>query len=148
MIWQARFVYGVSGSQTDWTTTLPVRPWTKQRGTRAGGSRIAASGTPAGYVVRKDYIVTVPLRLYEDELADLYAMLDWSEIGQLVRWYPEATDAALFFDCYIDAPTAGDDLPTPRNDDDGAGIVYDVMLVLRAPATTFATLGEYHEYNA
>ena len=148
MDWLSEFVYGPSGSQTTWTLTFPARPWTKRRGTSAGGSRTAASGTPAGYVVRKDQILSLPLRLFEHEIDDLDAMLDWAEIGQLVRWFPDSNDAALFFDCYIDSPTAGDELDHPRNDTDGAGIIYDVTLVLRTPGSTFAALGEFYDYNA
>ena len=106
--WLSRFVYGPVGELTDWTTTLPVRPWSYPTDS-VGGSRTAASGTPAAYVVRQDYLLSFALRLYEAELPALQEMIAWLQAGaETFLWYPDASDPATVFEAYLEEPRPGE----------------------------------------
>lgn len=112
--WRCRFVYGLSGSETDWSTDLPARPWA-YRAPSVGGQRTAASGVPAGYTVRRDHMLVVPLRIYETEWTDLLALIDWANAGaESFTFYPDA-DVATSFACYLESPAGGDDVAPVRN---------------------------------
>lgn len=126
--WTPRFVFGTGGDVTDWTLALPVRPWSPQTVT-IGGTRTAASGVPAGYVVRRDYNLVVPLRLKETELATLDAMIRWAQPGERVRWYPDAADTSVSYYVYLEAPPAGETWQARR--DQEYGKVFEMELVFR-----------------
>ena len=104
--WRSRFVYGTALDLTDWETILPVRPWLHPTDT-VGGARTAASGTPAAYVVRTDYNLSITLRLYETELPALATLIAWGQAAESFRWYPDADNAA-YFEVYLEAPKAGE----------------------------------------
>ena len=126
--WLSRFVYGPAGSDTDWTTTLPVRPWNYPTAS-VGGSRTSASGTPAAYVVRQDYLLTFALRLYETELPALQQMVAWLQAGaESFRWYPDASEPLIYFTAYLEEPRAGERWQETRTE---FGRVVEVMVTLR-----------------
>jgi hypothetical protein len=104
--WRSQFRYGPAASPTTWETKLPVRPWSFP--TRSiGGQRTAGGGTPAGYVVRQDYVLAVPVRLYETELPALTTMIVWLQAGaESFTWWPNANQPANF-EVYLEAPKAG-----------------------------------------
>lgn len=126
--WRSRFVYGVAGSETDWSTIRPVRSWTNPTAT-VGGSRTSASGTPAAYVARRDYNLRLTLRLYESELPDLQALIEWGQAAESFTWYPDANDTATSFEVYLESPLAGDEWEEARLDEFPR--VVEVTIVLR-----------------
>jgi len=126
--WKSRFVYGTGGDITDWTTSLPARPW--QRIVRStGGSRTAAGGVPASHVVRRDYLLTVTLRLYESETVDLAGLIVWGQSSEYFLWYPDADDETESYAVYLEHPVAGEDLEMERNPDFPS--VIEATIVLR-----------------
>ena len=105
--WRSRFVYGTGGDVVDWETRLPARPWVRSTST-VGGSRTAASGTPAAYVVRRDFNLRLTLRLYETELEELAALIAWGQAAESFLWCPDANEPATNFLVYLEAPLAGE----------------------------------------
>ena len=126
--WRSRFIYGTGASLTDWETTLPVRPWS-QKMRPVGGSRTAAAGTPASYVVRRDYNLTIPLRVYETELPDVYSLIEWGQLSESLLWLPDANIPATRFLVYLESPLAGEDWEPAR--DGNFGRIFDAPIVLR-----------------
>ena len=101
---RARFTYTGGG---DWTTVLPTRPWTPLDET-LGGRRVAASGLPATYVVRRDALLELPVRVLEAEWDDLLALVTFGQTGGQITWYPDIEDApGTSFDVYLEAPAPG-----------------------------------------
>ena len=103
--WRSRFIFGTVLDLTDWETTLPVRPWLHPTDT-VGGSRTAASGTPAAYVVRTDFNLIITLRLYETELPAVAALIAWGQAAEPFLWYPDA-DQAANHEVYLEEPKPG-----------------------------------------
>jgi len=128
--WRPRFVFGVAGDLTDWSTILPARPWERVTPT-IGGSRTAAGGTPAAYVVRRDYNIRLPLRLYETELQNLSALFEWAQGAESFLWYPDATvtTAESAYTVYLESPLAGESWTDARMA--GFQEVAEVSIVLR-----------------
>src|SRR5690606_29003619 len=57
--------------------SLPCRPWVPiSRG--VGGSERSAAGVPAAYEIRRDRILRVTLRVYEDEWEQVEQWLEWA----------------------------------------------------------------------
>jgi hypothetical protein len=128
-----RFVYGTGGDVTTWTTRLPARPWDYSTPT-VGGSRTAASGVPAGYVVRRDFLLDVRLRLYETELADLDALVQWGQLSETITFYPDALETGESFLVYLEHPVAGEEWRPVRLQEYPR--VLEVTLTLRRVADT------------
>jgi len=126
--WRARFVFGTGGDIVDWQTTLPVVGWTPVTPT-VGGSRTAASGTPAAYVVRRDYNLRLTLRLYETELPNLAALIRWGQLAEYFLWYPDANESGTSHAVYLENPVAGESWEPAR--DGTYPKVFTVDLVLR-----------------
>ena len=110
MRWLGRF---------DWTggaLVLPYPPqlWRETR-TTIGGSARSGGGALAGYVVRTDHLLAVPLRLTAAEWPDLRALLAWAETGEDFIWTPDAEYPWLTFTCTLDSPKAGEAV-TPEPD--------------------------------
>lgn len=115
---RTRFTYGTTG---DLTVELPARPWTP--GTKAvGGRRVAASGIVATYEVRRDRLVTLSLRVTEDEWPDFLAFIEYAQFGEAFHWYPDAAANPIdddedydAFNVYLETPAMGEDYNPPRN---------------------------------
>lgn len=125
-----RFVVGA----VDWTTTLPPRTWNYSDVT-VGGSRTTASGMQAGYVVRRDAILDLTLRVRETEWADLITFVSAAQTGAVVTWYPDSASVTTF-QVYLSAPLAGDALSGVRSDEYPR--VMEVALKLRAVSGALA----------
>jgi hypothetical protein len=130
-------VYGTGGDIVDWETTLPVRPWRRSTPT-VGGARTAAGGVPASHVVRTDYVLWLPLRLFEEELVYLSALVAWGLLSETITWYPDADNEAESYLVYLEFPRAGDSLEPER--DDAYGDVLEVSIALRRATPTPWTL--------
>jgi hypothetical protein len=101
---RTRFTYTGGG---DWTTVLPARPWTPADET-LGGRRVAGSGVPATYIVRRDALLDLTLRLLEAEWDDLLALVTFGQTGGQITWYPDVDDApGTSFTVYLEAPAPG-----------------------------------------
>ena len=99
---RSRFLYGDSG---DYTTPLPVTAWLPAEST-IGGSRVAASGVPASYLVRRDGLVDLTLRFEEDGWPDVLALVQFGQTAESFLWQPDALGTEAFT-VYLEAPAAG-----------------------------------------
>jgi hypothetical protein len=113
---RSRFVYGIGAGVVDWSTTLPTRAWDRRRPT-VGGSRTAAGGVPAAYVVREDHVLAVTLRVFESEWSDLIGMIQWGQFAESFVWYPDASLSviATSFSVWLENPMAGSDVVPVRS---------------------------------
>lgn len=114
---RSRFVYGLT--PTDWTTTLPTRAWGRRTGTVAAGSRTAAGGVPAAYVVRRDHVLSLTVRIYEAEWPDLHGVIEWGQFAEQFTWYPDAGGLvhALGYAVWLEHPQAPNDVTPNRSDE-------------------------------
>lgn len=103
---RSRFTYGLGG---DFTTAVAVRPWLPVDET-VGGLRKSASGVPASYIVRRDKLLDLVLRVDESQWEELLAFITFGQTAATFRWFPEATLTDADYDShevYLDAPAAG-----------------------------------------
>lgn len=115
---RSRFVYGIGGDEVDWTTTYPARAWDRRTST-VGGSRTAAGGTPAAYVVRRDHVIGLTVRILESEWDDLHGVLQWGQFGESFTWYPDAGGDVIAdsFTVWLEFPQAAEDIRPTRHAD-------------------------------
>lgn len=131
--WRPRFVFGVGGDVTDWALVLPVRPWDRNTPT-AGGSRTAAGGVPAAYVVRRDHNLRLRLRLLESEMGDLDDFLAWGQAAETFLWYPSANDDSASHLVWLESPKAGEDVQPIRSAEYPRTFELDIVLRPNTPA--------------
>jgi len=122
---RSRFVYGDDG---DWTTDLSAKPWTPADFT-VGGSRTSAAGIPASYVVRRDALIELPLRVTEGEWPTFLGLIAFGQTAESFVWYPEAT-SLVGMEVYLESPLAGERWSPARMG--GFERVFDVTITLRA----------------
>lgn len=115
------------GGQT-LATRLPVRAWTPTDRT-IGGARIAASGAPAAYVVRRDSMLALTIRCYEDEWAAVAELVAWGQSAEPITWAPDADDPGTTVEVYLDSPLAGETFSPER--DGNFPRVFELAIVLR-----------------
>jgi hypothetical protein len=127
LAWRSRFVYGTGGDIVDWTTLLPTRAWRRST-ISIGGSRTAAGGVPASHVVRRDYLLWLPLRLYESEVEDLASLITWGQSSESFLWYPD-TEVATSYEVYLEHPVAGESLDEARMQE--YPLVLEIEIALR-----------------
>jgi hypothetical protein len=125
---RSRFTY----TGGDMTVSLPARPWIPIDES-IGGVRIAASGVPATYLVRRDVKLTLTLRFDESEWADILALVTAGQSGEGLVWYPDA-DSGTSFDVYLHTPAPGE-VCTPTRDG-GFPQMLEVTLTLRSVDNT------------
>lgn len=99
---RSRFEYG----GLTFETTLPARPWTPIDDT-VGGSRVAAAGIPAAYIVRRDALLDLPLRVLETEWPALANLVAFGQSAQPFLWFPE-TLLTESFTVYLENPKPGE----------------------------------------
>lgn len=132
-----RFVH----SGGSWTALYPCRPWTPADNT-VGGRRVAASGLPASYIVRRDALLELTLRFHEDEWADVLAVVAAGQADEALTWYPDLEDQpGVSYAVYLEEPAAGTRWAPLR--DQQYPRIFEGTLVLRgvsaAPWTPFFT---------
>lgn len=94
---------------------------------RAGSEQVQTpSGIEEAWTVGTDYVlqadiawipqtnVASPLATGWDGATGVGAFLSWAQDKNVFRFFPDATDAATHFDCYLVAPMSGQ--PTPEAD--------------------------------
>lgn len=123
MVRRSRFDYG----ELSFTTELSAREWMPSSET-VGGFRIAAGGAVASYVVRRDSLIEIPLRILETEWASFLNLVEWGQSGQAVTWYPDA-DEATSFECHWHSPHAGEAVVPSR--DPEFPRMFGVSIILR-----------------
>jgi len=109
---------------------LPYPPlmWREERATVGGRAR-STGGILAGYAVRVDHRLHLPLRITAVEWPQLQAMLAWGEIGGTLVWIPDAAEPWQSFTVTLDEPGAGGSaMPEP---DPSYPKVRQLSLVLR-----------------
>lgn len=121
---RSRFDYG----GVVFETSLPCFPWTPLDET-VGGRRIAASGIPAAYIVRRDYMLELRLRIYETEFSDYLSLVSFGQSGQSFLWWPDADDLDTVVEVYLQSPLAGESWSPNRVDNFQR--VFECSLTLR-----------------
>lgn len=115
MIRRSRFTYGVTG---DFTTELSARAWTPADSS-IGGRRVSGGGVPVSYLVRRDNLIDLTLRILETEWEDFLAFLQFGQTSAAFLWYPEANDVDDpdydAFEVYLETPAMGERI-TPTRD--------------------------------
>lgn len=109
---QIRFDYGAGGI---FVPRRPPRPWTPIDAS-IGGSRTAAAGVPAGYVVRRDALLELTLRLDEDEWVELVNLIDYGQQGEAFLWTPDTAELGTNYPVYLEEPTPGGRFAPQRTD--------------------------------
>ena len=113
--WKSKFLYGVVGSQVQWQTLLPVRPWDREMG-GVGGARRSATGVLAAYTVRDDHLLYISVRFFEHEWAAFQQLLSWGRSGEPFYWYPDPVAApGVFFIVDLESPKAGEKYKPTRS---------------------------------
>lgn len=113
-----RWIYN-DGSAVDYSMSVPQRPW--DFGSRGiGGSDVAASGVPASYEVRREYLLHLTLR---------FPVAEWSNVERLVRhlqrsgsatFYPDLDVPGTSHTVYGDSPRLDEEIRPRRSDEPGS----------------------------
>jgi hypothetical protein len=126
--WCPRFVVG----DIDYTFALPMRPPTPRKAA-IGGSETSATGVPASYVVRRDYLLAVPLRFEEEDWGDVEYLIDTMQDHAVeIEFFPDAEEVADSYFCWLESPGMGEAWEPSRSDELGGGRGYEVTVVLRS----------------
>lgn len=127
MIRRSRFEFGAEVFET----SLPTRAW-QPVDASVGGSRTSAAGVPASYVVRRDAIAELVVRVAETEWAAFLNLIVFGQSAQRITWFPDAeVDESV--EVYLVAPAAGDSWSPTR--DSNYPRVFDVTITLRGAGT-------------
>lgn len=100
---RSRFVFGAE----ELLATLDSPSWLPADET-VGGSRVSAAGIPASYVVRRDAMLELTLRIRESEWASLVNLVAYGQTGAALTWFPDQDDDTTFFQVYLHSPAAGE----------------------------------------
>jgi hypothetical protein len=136
VIRRSRFVYGGG----DFTTELSAHPWIPADST-VGGDKVSAAGIPASYIVRRDNLMEVTLRVQEDEWETFLSLIAFGQSRQTFTWYPDSDEGANFT-VYLESPLAGERWAPTRLG--GFERVYEIPIVLRG----YPGVNIYGEYFA
>lgn len=95
--------------------SLPLLPWQPRSG-GIGGSAVSAAGVPESYVIRTDRIVSVTLRVLEEELDAVLAKLEEIRASSEAFGFAfDQDDVATDYDVYLHAPVWPDEIDAPRD---------------------------------
>jgi len=108
-----QITYGVG--PTTLAFTLPARIWTPATQGVGAGIEFSAAGTPAAWVTRREYTLTVTQRLVESEWPAVRAWLEHAQGGGTFAWFPDA-DEATSHTCYLVRPTIEEDVRPARTE--------------------------------
>lgn len=121
---RSRFTFGAQSFEA----TISAAAWVPADRT-VGGARIAASGVPASYVVRRDALLTLTLRIWESEWVAVANLIVWGQSAQTITWAPDATAPATTYAVYLDSPAPGETFAPTRSADFPR--VYEVTITVR-----------------
>jgi hypothetical protein len=129
--WLSTLRYGAG--PTDWTATIPARPFGHRR-SWLGGQLEVASGSVEAYTVRTDKLLTVTFRVKESELAAFLLALDHGvQNPGALEFFPNGTGDDGF-DVYVLSPRHGEDYEPQRSEQMGgasAGSVFECPVTFR-----------------
>lgn len=120
-----RFVCG----EIDFEFEFPTRPHLPRRG-GVGGSETAAGGIPASYSIRRDHLLSVPLRFTEEDWPEVEALIDEMMTSAAVEFYRDADDEAPTNTCYLESPKEGEEWGPDRTDEMAGE--FEMTIVLRS----------------
>jgi hypothetical protein len=126
------FSYGEGGTSS-LAFTISSGLWLPQDKT-IGGSRTSAAGVPASYVVRRDALIQLTVRLWESEWGALLNFISWAQGSGAFLWFPDADDVATSFSVYLESPLAGEAFAPTR--DSNYPRVFTAQLTLRGAGIT------------
>jgi len=130
---RSRFVYGPEGSTTTWDTALPVMLWTPADDT-VGGWRDSAAGVPASYVVRRDALLEMTLRVEEPDLVHALNLIAWGQSAQPILWTPDPLeDPDTTVPVYLVTPAPGSRWSPTRSTEYPR--MFEVAITLRGVGT-------------
>lgn len=96
--------------------TLPMLPWNIRSG-GVGGSATSAAGISESYVVRKDMIAALTLRVLDEELNAVLAVLEAIRDGSAsFRFAFDQDDPATDHEVYLHAPVWPAEIQPKRDD--------------------------------
>lgn len=127
-----RRVPSFSYGSTTFACSLPALPWTPVDES-IGGWRDAASGTPASYVVRRDFLVDLTLRIREGEWTAFDNLLQHGQSAQPIAWTPDLLEAGTTFEVYLVDPKPGARYTPTRSN--AYPRVFEVTITLRGRGT-------------
>lgn len=108
---------------------LPMLPWELRSG-GVGGSSTAAAGVSESYVVRKDRIARVTVRMYEIEVEDFFLTLEHIRDNSLpFTFFFDQADDYSGVEVYLHSPVWPAELEIARDDFPG---VFKATLELRS----------------
>lgn len=111
MRWVPTFAYN-DGAAVDVAFLLPIGQWL-HRMPVVGGDIESDAAFPAAFVVRRDYQLAIPIRIYEEEWAAFRALVEYGQTGGVITWFPDL-DSEDSIDVYLDSPKLGEELsPEP-----------------------------------
>lgn len=113
MRWVPTFQY-TDEDPVDVAFMLPIGLW-RHTLKQTGGDIESDAAFPAAYIVRRDYQLSIPLRFYEGEWSTVRAMIEFGQLGGIIKWFPDL-DSEESFEVYLDDPSLGDDI-VPQVDD-------------------------------
>lgn len=119
--------------------SLPIPPWESRIG-GVGGSAVSASGLPASFVVRTDYLRAITLRVPEEDLADVLDFLAQVRDGSLPFYFwfdQELSDTEHYV--YLSKPLWPEDLMPQRSADEPGTFELDIE-IRTVDGTDFTTV--------
>ena len=101
--WRPWFEWGFSGNLSTLSLRWPMSMW-EPADDGVGGSATAASGIQEAYHIRRDRVVSLDLRVEEDELPSVRDFIRWARSsGHAFRFRFEQTDPATEYDCLLES---------------------------------------------
>ncbi len=125
MLRAPQFVYG--SPATTVSLSVAQRPWTATERTE-GGSERATSGVREVFLLRRDHLLNVTLRIRESEFTALAAMVRYAQESAPSFTFRPNGDATTPYTVELETPTVGEDFSPTRDEYNGA---LEVTLVLR-----------------
>ncbi len=129
-----RWVYN-DGSAIDYTMSLPQRPWNFGK-RQVGGSDVAASGVPSGFVIRQENLLHVTIRFPVAEWASVERLVRHGQGGGTLTFYPDQS-AGTNHVTYLDAPELGEEIRPVRSSGDQR--TFELRITLRRTTDSLFT---------
>lgn len=111
--WLPSFVWFDCNVQQTWFAKLPMRHW-EQGYEAVGGAARAAAGPMEGFQVRQDHLLTVTLRLWEQQWPSLVNLVRWGQTNgdpltsSSITFRYDQTDAATAHKVTLWSPAMGE----------------------------------------
>jgi hypothetical protein len=142
--WLSVLRYG--SGPTDWTATIPVRPWDRSL-ELTGGTLEVASLLRESFTINVKRELGVTFRVKESELSAFLLAIEYGmqNPGGTFTFYPNGT-AATGYDVYLISPAHGERWQPQRSEEMGSastGSVFECLVVFRKVDGTAWALNYY-----